>query len=100
VERDGVKGHGDHQPLPTACAPHGGSKGCCKKKPGVFNFISLAYVSLKKIKDIHFHCKGYVNSKGLAIIRDFTSHWAIKNKQMVKVWTFDSVRMMDVLICE
>ena len=37
-------------------------------------------------------------SKGLAIIQDFTAHWEIKNKQMVNVWTFDSVRMRYVLI--
>jgi hypothetical protein len=35
---------------------------------------------------------------GLAIIQDFTAHWAIKNKQMVNVWTFDSVRIPDVLL--
>ena len=69
-----------------------------QKKGGVLNFIILAHVSLKKIIYINFYCEGYENSKGLAIIQDFTAHWAIKNKQMVNVWTFDSVRMWDVLI--
>ena len=39
--------------------------------------------------DIHFYCQGYGNSKGLAIIQDFTAHWAIKNEQMANVWTFN-----------
>ena len=34
----------------------------------------------------------------MAIIQDFTAHWAIENKQMVNVWTFDSVGMWDVVI--
>jgi hypothetical protein len=38
---------------------------------------------------IHFYCQGYENSKGLASIQNFTIPWAIKNKQMVNVWTFD-----------
>ena len=69
-----------------------------QKKGGVFNFITLAYISSKKIIFIHFYCQGYEHSKGLAIIQDFTAHWALKNKQMVNVWTFDSARMQDVLI--
>jgi hypothetical protein len=69
-----------------------------QKKPGVLNFVTLAYG----------------NSKGQAIIQDFAGHfslvfslvyflqysafttfvsivyhWAIKNKQMANVWTFD-----------
>jgi hypothetical protein len=38
---------------------------------------------------IHFYCQGYENSKGLAIIQDFTAHWAIKNEEIVNVWTFN-----------
>jgi hypothetical protein len=69
-----------------------------QKKHGVSNFISLAYISSKKMRDICFHCYRYESSKGLSIIQDLTAHWAIKNKQMVNVWTFDSVRLHDVLI--
>ena len=61
-----------------------------QKKTGVFDFITLAYVSSKKMTDIHFYCQIYENYKGLAIIQDFTAHWVIKNKQMANVWTFDS----------
>ena len=39
--------------------------------------------------DIYFYFEVYNNSKGLAIIQDFTANWAIKNKQMVNFWTFD-----------
>ena len=59
------------------------------KKPDVLIVITLAYVYSRKMKDVHFYCWGYENSKGLAIIQDFTAHWAIQNKQMVNVWTFD-----------
>ena len=45
-----------------------------QKKRGVLNFITLAYFSSKKMIDIHFYCQGYENSKGLAIIHDFTAH--------------------------
>ena len=31
---------------------------------------------------------GYEETKGLAIIQDFTAHCAIKNEQMVNVWNF------------
>ena len=61
-----------------------------QKKIGVLNFITLAYLSSKKMIYIHFYCNGYEDSKGLAIIQDFTAHWAVKNKQMANVWTFDS----------
>jgi hypothetical protein len=27
--------------------------------------------------------------KGLAIIQDFTAHWAIKNEQITNVWIFN-----------
>jgi hypothetical protein len=49
----------------------------------------LAYVSSKKMIDIHSYCYGYKDDKGLAIIQDFTAHWAIKHKPMANVWTFD-----------
>jgi hypothetical protein len=49
----------------------------------------LADISSKKMRDIHNYFEGYENSKGLAFIQDFTALWAIKNKQMVNVWTFD-----------
>ena len=39
--------------------------------------------------DINFYFYGYESSKDLAIIQDFTAHWALKNKQMTNVWTFD-----------
>jgi hypothetical protein len=39
---------------------------------------------------IHFYCQGYENSKGLAIIQDFTAHSAIKNEQMANVWALDA----------
>ena len=61
----------------------------CKKKPGVSNFVTSAYISSKKIIDIYFYFWGYEKSKELAIIQDFTAHWEIKNKQMANVWTFD-----------
>ena len=60
-----------------------------QKKPGVLNSVTLDYISSKKIIDIYFYFWGYENSKGLAIIQDFTAHWAIKNKQMANVWTFE-----------
>ena len=59
------------------------------KKPDVLNFVTLAYISSKKMVYIYFYFYGYESSKGLAIIQDFTAHWAIKNKQMANVWTFD-----------
>ena len=31
-------------------------RGCCKEKPGVLHFVTLAYVSSKKMIDIHFYC--------------------------------------------
>ena len=49
------------------------SKGCCKKK-GCFEFYNFGLSFLKKMIDIHFYCQGYGNSKGLAIIQDFTAH--------------------------
>ena len=45
-----------------------------QNKPELLNFIILAYVSLKKMIDIPIHCYWYENSKGLAIIHDFTAH--------------------------
>ena len=60
-----------------------------QKKPGVSNFVTSAYISSKKMIDIYFYFWGYENSNGLAIIEDFTAHWAIKNKEMSNVWTFD-----------
>jgi hypothetical protein len=59
------------------------------KKPDVLNFVTLAYISSKKMVYIFFFFYGYESSKGQAIIQDFTVHWAIKDKQMVNVWTFD-----------
>jgi hypothetical protein len=42
-----------------------------------------------------FFTKSEVSSaQAPAIIQDFTAHWEIKNKQMVNVWTFDSVRII------
>ena len=41
--------------------------------------------------DIHFYFWGSEHSKGLAIIQDFTAHWAMKNEQMANVWKFDSM---------
>ena len=38
------------------------------------------------------------DTEGLAIIQDFTAHWAIKNKEMVNVSKCDSVWMQDALI--
>ena len=38
---------------------------------------------------IQFYCSGYENSIGLANIKDFTAHWAVKNKPMANVSTFD-----------
>jgi hypothetical protein len=52
----------------TQSKPKAFCKGCCKKKPGVLNFITLAYVSSKKMIDIHFCSQGYESSKELAII--------------------------------
>ena len=40
----------------------------------------------------------YEYSKCLAIIQDFTAHWGIRNKEMVIVWKFDSVRMQDLVM--
>ena len=68
------------------------------KKPDGVDFVTLAHISSKKNVDIYFYGYGYESYKGLAIIQDFTAHWAIKNKQMVNVWTFDSVWMQEVLI--
>ena len=48
------------------------------------------------MKDIQFYLWGFWNTKGLAIIHDFTAHWAIKNEQMVNIWKFDLVRMQDL----
>ena len=61
-----------------------------QKKPGVSNFVTSPYISSKKMTYISLYFYGYGNSKGLAIIQDFTAHWAIKNKQMASVWTFHS----------
>ena len=69
-----------------------------QNKPELSNFITLAYISSDKIIDIHFYWWQYENSKGLAIIQDFTAHWAIKNKQIMNVCKFISVRMHDALI--
>ena len=69
-----------------------------KKKPGVLKSKILASISSKKGIDIQFYFHWYKNSKGLAIIQDFTAHWAIKNEEMVNVWKFDSVRMKDLVI--
>jgi hypothetical protein len=60
-----------------------------QKKPGVSNFVTLAYISSKKMIYIYFYFWGYENSEGLAIIQDFAAHWAIKNKEMANVWSFD-----------
>ena len=57
-----------------------------QKKPGVSNFVTSAFISSKKMIDIYFYLYGYENSQGLAIIQDFTAHWAIENKQMANVW--------------
>ena len=59
-----------------------------QKKPGALIFIILAYISSKKMKDIHFYCLCFKNTIGLAIIQDFAAHWAIKDEQMVNVWIF------------
>ena len=69
-------------------------KGCCKKT-SILNFYNFGLHFLKE-NDIyiHFYFLGYWNSKGLAIIPDFT---AIKNRQMANVWKIDSVRMRDIL---
>ena len=69
-----------------------------KKKPGVLKFKILARDSSKKMIDIRFYCKSYENSKGFAIIQDFTAHWAIRSKEMVIVLKFDSVRMQELVI--
>jgi hypothetical protein len=50
------------------------AKGCCEKKLGVSNSVTLAYISSKKLIDIYFYFWGYENYKGLAIIQDFTAH--------------------------
>ena len=55
------------------------------KKTGVSNFITLAYVSSKKMIDIHLYCYGHDNSKGQAIIQDLKAHLALKNKQLANV---------------
>jgi hypothetical protein len=60
-------------------------KGCCKKNP-FSNFVTSAYISTKKMIHVNLCSKGYGNSKGFAIVQDFTAHWAIKNKQMASVW--------------
>jgi hypothetical protein len=60
-----------------------------QKKPGVLNSITLDHITSKKITYIYFYCQGYGNAKGLAIIQDFTDHWAIKKKEMANVWTFE-----------
>ena len=69
-----------------------------QKKPGVLKFVILAGDSSKKMIDIRFYCQSYECSKGLAIIQDFTAHWGIRNKEMVIVWKFDSVRMQDLVM--
>ena len=69
-----------------------------KKKPGVLKSEILASVFSKKGIDIRFYFHWYENSKGLAIIQDFTAHWEIKNEEMVNIWKFDSVRMKDLVI--
>ena len=48
----------------------------------------LEFYILENKLYIYFYGYGYESSKGLAIIQDFTAHWAIKNKQMANVWTF------------
>ena len=58
----------------------------------------LAEDSSKKMIDIWFYCKSYENSISFAIIQDFTAHWGIRNKEMVIVWKFDSVRMQDLVM--
>ena len=50
--------------------------------------------------DINFYCQLYENSKGLAIIQNFTAHWGINNKEMTIVWIFDSVVMQVLGICD
>jgi hypothetical protein len=67
-----------------------------QNKPELSNFITLEYVSSKKMIDIHLYCQGYENSKGQAIIQEITAHWAIKNKWMVNVSTFALVTRSDV----
>lgn len=69
-----------------------------EKKPGVLKSKSLAQISSKKGIDIQFYFHWFKNSMGLAIIQDFTAHWAIKNEEMVNVWKFYSVRMKDLVI--
>ena len=69
-----------------------------QKKPPLSNLVTSAYISIRNLIDIIFSSKEYENSKGFANIQDFAAHWAIKNKQMVNVWKFDSVRMQNVLI--
>ena len=51
-------------------------------------WVTSSCDSSMKIMDILFYFLGYENSKGLAIIQDFTAHWAIKNKQMANVLSF------------
>ena len=60
-----------------------------QKNPGVSNFVTSAYSSSKNIIDVFLNFYRYENSKDLAIIQYFAAHWAIKNKQMANVWTFD-----------
>jgi hypothetical protein len=45
-----------------------------QKKPGVLNFVTLAYISAMKEIHIYFYFQGYEKSKGLAIIQDFAAH--------------------------
>jgi hypothetical protein len=56
-----------------------------QNKPELSNFISLEYVSSKKMIDNHLNCQGYENSKGQAIIQEFTADSVIKNKRMVNI---------------
>ena len=53
-------------------------------------WFTLAHVLSKKMIYIHFFL-WYEISRGLAIIKDFTAHWAIKSVQMANVWKFVSM---------
>jgi hypothetical protein len=55
------------------------------------NWVDSAHSSCKKLIDIYFYFEGYENYKRLAIVQDFTAHWAIENKQSANVWNFDSM---------
>jgi hypothetical protein len=67
------------------------SNGFHANKTGVLNFITSDNVSTMEIIDIHFYCWGYGNYIYYPeSLRD-------KNKEMVNVWTFDSLRIRDVL---